>query len=298
MQSCVPFNFSDRSANGPQDMTVIASAHILTTEAVAIDADCVGERWKAANEPTLARLIAIMAMGQAAYAGHILETLAPAEPAISTPQLRAEARIKLTVEEPKKTPRGGYPRWQRDGLIFEAISWLAARQAYPGVLLQTPHVSATSQGLDGLMIELKDDKTGISRTTIFEDKCTDDPRGTFLGKVVPEFKKRHANERSAEIISVATTLIKSADIDEVTATQFAAAVTDQALRRYRASFAVTVDSQDERKKLFADYNRIENVNADQRIGASFVVPAKMRDWFDALAKQAVGYLNSLDGGKS
>jgi hypothetical protein len=61
---------------------------------------------------------------------------------------------------------------------------------------------------------------------------------------------------------------------------------------------VTVDSQVERKKLFADYNRIEKINADQRIGASFVVPPKMRDWFDAIAAQAIGYLDSLDGGKS
>ncbi len=225
------------------------------------------------------------------------ETLIPAEPAINTAQLRAEARIKLTVEEPAKTPRGGYPRWQRDGLIFEAISWLAARQVYPGVLLKTPHVSATSQGLDGLMIELKADKSGISRTTIFEDKCTDDARSTFLGKVVPEFKKRHNNERSAEIISTAVALIMTAGVDELTATQFAAAVTDQALRRYRASFAVTVDSQAERQKLFADYNRIEKIKADQRIGASFVVPPKMRDWFDTIAAQAIGYLGSLDGGK-
>ena len=276
-------------------MTVNAS--VLTTVTVAIDAYCIGELWKAADEPTLARLIAIMAMGQASYAGHILVTLAPAEPAISSAELRAEARIKLTVEEHKKTPRGGYPRWQRDGLIFEAISWLAARQAYPGVLLKTPHVSATSQGLDGLMIELKDDKTGISRTTIFEDKCTDDPRNTFLSKVIPEFKKRHSNKRSAEIISTATALLMTAGIDEVTATQFASAVTDQTLRRYRASFAVTVDSEGERKKLFADYNRIDNINPDQRIGASLVVPSKMRDWFDVLAKQAVEYLNSLDGGK-
>jgi len=274
----------------------VASTPTLTTEAVAIDSDCVGERWKANDEATLARLIAIMAMGQAAYAGHILTTLAPAEPKISTAQLRAEAKIKLTVEEPVKKPRGGYPRWQRDGLIFEAISWLAARQVYPGVLLKTPHVSSTSQGLDGLMIELKGDKTGIARTTIFEDKCTDDARSMFLGRVIPEFKKRHANERSAEIISTATALIMTAGVDEVTATQFAAAVTDQTLRRYRASFAVTADSQNERKKLFADYNRIDNINADQRIGASFVVPPKMRDWFDQLAKQAVDYLNSLDSG--
>jgi hypothetical protein len=278
-------------------MTAKPAAPTLITENVAIDADCVGERWKATDEATLARLIAIMAMGQASYAGHILETLASAEPKISTAQLRAEATIKLTVEEPSKTPRGGYPRWQRDGLIFEAISWLAARQAYPGVLLKTPHVSATSQGLDGLMIELNSQKTGVARTTIFEDKCTDDARSTFLGKVVPEFKRRHANERSAEIISTATALIMTAGVDEVTATQFAAAVTDQASRRYRASFAVTVDGQDERKKLFADYNRIDNITADQRIGASFIVPPKMRDWFDQLAKQAVAYLGSLDGGQ-
>src|SRR5437868_9343773 len=96
-----------------------ATATILNTKTVAIDADCIEERWETVDQATLARLIAIMAMGQASYAGHILETLIPAEPAINTAQLRAEAKIKLTVEEPAKTPRGGYPRWQRDGLIFE-----------------------------------------------------------------------------------------------------------------------------------------------------------------------------------
>lgn len=271
---------------------------ILKTQSVPIDADCIGERWEAADQPTLARLIAIMAMGQASYAGHILETLSPAEPVINTAQLRAEAKTKLTVEEPAKVPRGGYPRWQRDGLIFEAISWLAARQVYPGVLLKTPHVSATSQGLDGLMIELKSDKSGVLRTTIFEDKCTDDARNTFLGKVIPEFKRRHDNERSAEIISTAIALIMTAGVDEVTATKFASAITDQKLRRYRASFAVTVDSRDERKKLFADYSRVEKIDAEQRVGASFIVPPQLRDWFDAIAAEAIGYLASLDGGKS
>jgi hypothetical protein len=266
---------------------------ILTTEAVSIDHECTGERWAANDEQTLARLIAIMAMGQAAYAAYILEKLVPAVPKINAAQLRAEAKIKLTVEEPAKKPRGGYPRWQRDGLIFEAISWLAARQMYPDVLLKAPHVSATSQGLDGLMIELKGDKSGIARTTIFEDKCTDDPRPTFLTKVIPEFERRHANERSAEIISTAVTLIQTAGIDEVTATEFAAGVTDQALRRYRAAFAVEVDSDEERKKLFADYNRIKNLKSDQRVGATLVVTPKMRDWFDKLAREAVTYLDSL-----
>lgn len=271
---------------------------VLNILSVPIDTDCIGERWETVDQPKLARLIAIMAMGQASYAGHILETLSPAEPAINTAQLRAEAKIKLTVEEPAKVPRGGYPRWQRDGLIFEAISWLAARQAHPGVLLKAPHVSATSQGLDGLMIELKEDKSGVSRTTIFEDKCTEDARSMFLAKVIPEFRRRHNNERSAEIISTAVALIMTAGVDEVAATKYASAVTDQKLRRYRASFAVTVDSQDERQTLFADYNRIEEIVAEQRVGASFIVPPQLRDWFDALAAEAIGYLASLDGGLS
>lgn len=272
-----------------------AGKTVLTTEAVPVDGDCTGMRWRATDTSALARLIAIMAMGQAAYAAHILATLSPAGPKISTAQLRAEAKIKLTVEEPAKKLRGGYPKWQRDGLIFESISWLVARQTHPAGLLKAPHVSATTQGLDGLMIELTANKTGIARTTIFEDKCSDDPRGTFLGKVLPEFKKRHNNERSAEIISAAVALIQTAGLDEVTATEFAAAVTDQSLRNYRASFAVDVDSDADRKKLFADYNRITNVTAEQRIGATLVVPPKMRNWFDALANEALAYLASLDG---
>lgn len=272
-----------------------AGKAVFISEAVPIDDDCTGLRWQTTDTAVLARLIAMMAMGQAAYAAHILATLSPAGPKINTAQLRAEARIKLTVEEPAKKPRGGYPRVQRDGLIFEAISWLVARHAHPTGLLKAPHVSATTQGLDGLMIELNAGKTGVVRTTIFEDKCTDDPRNTFLGKVLPEFKKRHNNERSAEIISAAVALIQTAGLDEVTATGFAAAVTDQSLRHYRAAFAVDVDSEAERKRLFADYNRIANVKAEQRIGATLVVPPKMRNWFDALANEALAYLASLDG---
>lgn len=275
--------------------TAPAGLKVLTSEAVPIDGDSTGVRWRATNTSALARLIVMMAMGQAAYAAHILATLSPAGPAINTAQLRTEAKIKFTVEEPPKKPRSGYPRWQRDGLIFEAISWLVARQTHPASLLKAPHVSATTQGLDGLMIELNPSKTGIARTTIFEDKCTDDPRGTFLGKVLPEFKKRHNNERSAEIISAAVALIQTAGLDEVTATEFAAAVTDQSLRYYRASFAVDVDSEAERKKLFADYNRIDNVKAEQRVGATLVVAPEMRNWFDALANEALAYLASLDG---
>jgi hypothetical protein len=35
------------------------------------------------------------------------------------------------------------------------------------------------------MIELADDKSKVVMTTVFEDKCTDNPRKTFQQKVIP-----------------------------------------------------------------------------------------------------------------
>jgi hypothetical protein len=128
--------------------------HPLLTKAVPIDDHCIGDRWSARDEAHLARLIAIIALGQAAYAGHILRDLLPAAPAFTNDDLRREAKVRLTVQEDGEQPRTGYPRWQRDGSIFEAISWIAARQTHgERALLKDPHVSATSQGLDGLMYD-------------------------------------------------------------------------------------------------------------------------------------------------
>ena len=196
-------------------------------------------------------------MGQAAYAAYILRELLPAAPAFPDADLREEARVRMTVQDDVKTPRTGYPRWQRDGFIFEAISWIAARQVCgTDVLLKGPHVSATSQGLDGLMIELADDKSKVVMTTIFEDKCTDDPRNTFLQKVIPAFLDRHKNKRSAELVATASALLRMSGIDEGASAKLAANVMDRTQRRYRAAFALPEDqdSQAERQKLFKGYD--------------------------------------------
>lgn len=203
----------------------------------------------------------------------------------------------MTVQDDAQTPRTGYPRWQRDGFIFEAISWIAARQVYgKDVLLKDPHVSATSQGLDGLMIELADDKSKVVMTTIFEDKCTDNPRDTFLQKVIPAFLDRHKNKRSAELVATASALLRTSGIDEGAAAKLAANVMDRTQRRYRAAFALPKDqdSQSARKKLFKGYDRLYGLSQDRRVGASLIVEGKVRDWFDSLAAQAIAFLDELE----
>ncbi len=268
----------------------------LSTQSVSIDAQCVGDRWTVPNGMSLAKLIAIIAMGQAAYAAYILRELLPASPAFSDADLLQEARVRMTVQDEVKTPRTGYPRWQRDGFIFEAISWIAARQVYgKDVLLKDPHVSATSQGLDGLMIELADDKSKVMMTTIFEDKCTDDPRNTFLQKVIPAFLDRHKNKRSAELVATASALLRMGGIDEGASAKLAATVMDREQRRYRAAFALPKDqdSRAERQKLFKGYDALDGLSQDRRIGASLIVEGEVRDWFDSLAAEAIAYLDQL-----
>lgn len=269
----------------------------LSAQPVSIDAQCVGDRWVAHDGASLAKLIAIIAMGQAAYAAYILRELLPAAPAFSDADLRQEARIRITVQDDAKTPRTGYPRWQRDGFIFEAISWIAARQVYgTDVLLKDPHVSATSQGLDGLMIELAEDKSKVVMTTIFEDKCTDNPRDTFLKKVIPAFLDRHKNKRSAELVATASALLRMSGIHEGASAKLAANVMDRKQRRYRAAFALPEDqdSEVERQKLFKGYDALDGLTQDRRIGASLIVEGNVRDWFDSLAAQAVAYLDEIE----
>jgi hypothetical protein len=273
----------------------------LLTQAVPIDGACTGDRWTPEDESHLARLIAIIAMGQAAYTIHILRELLPASPAFTDDDLQQEAIRHLTVQEDGKTPQTGYPRWHRDGFMFEAISWIAARQVYGDrALLKDPHVSATSQGLDGLMIELKEDKSTIVSTTVFEDKCTDHPRKTFLEKVIPALLERHLNKRSPELVASASILLRMAGVDEAVAAKLSAAVMDRSQRRYRAAFALTTehDSQGARQKLFKGYDKIDGVSSDRRVGASLIVTGDLRDWFDDLASEAVTYLGHLKGSEA
>ncbi|WP_406649232.1 hypothetical protein QEZ52_07930 [Aliisedimentitalea scapharcae] len=276
----------------------IAVGRPLHCQDCDIDDNCIGERWVPDNYDELAALIAIVAMGQAIQASHILRELAPAEPAYSFDELRAEAKVKLTVQDTPEKPRTGYPKWQRDGFVFEVISWIAAKITYGDqALLKNPHVSATSQGLDGLMLQLNGEQDAVVSSTVFEDKCTDDPRNTFLAKVVPGFLDRHQNLRSAEIIDAAGALLRIAGLAEKDAAHLSAAVTEIAKRKYRAAFSLPpdFDTLAARQSLFSDYDRIQSITAEQRIGASFITPIDMRDWIAELADKAIEYLENLDG---
>ena len=266
-----------------------------------IDETCVGERWASVDDDKLAALIAIVAMGQVAQASYILNELVPAKPYFTREESRNEARIRLTVQASPSKPRTGYPKWQRDGFVFEVISWIAAKITHGDqVLIKNPHLSPTSQGLDGFMLQLNDGQDAVESSTVFEDKCTDHPRDTFRDTVVPGFLDRHKNHRSAEIIEVAGALLGSAGLVDQDAARLSAEVMEISKRKYRAAFSLPsdYDALAARQCLFAGYDRIENINAEQRIGASFITPTDMRTWIAELADKAVMYLDNPEGEKA
>jgi hypothetical protein len=268
----------------------------LSTESVPVDEHCIGDRWEVQNSDQLAKLIAIIAMGQASHAAKIIREFKQAAPVIPHEDLvraaKQELRVRGGTEEQRKSSR-----WHRDGFIFEVISWIAARQdTGPHTYLKAPHIKATTQGIDGLMIELDPKQKGITRATIFEDKCSENPRKKFRDEIMPAFQDHHKNNRAPELVDTAAALIEKSGLDESAAVKAAATVLDINYRRYRAALTVTSknDSEDRRKALFKGYDKLAKIKASQRLGATFVVDNQLRDWFEALASRAIAFLDTFE----
>ena len=270
----------------------------LAVGVVEIDSHCTGDRWIVEDIDQLAKLIAIIAMGQAVHAAKIIADLRPAAVAINHKALKSAAKQQLSIVGDTEDKRDA-SRWRRDGFVFEAISWIAARQsAGADALMKDPHLKSTTQGIDGLMVELDASKSELARATIFEDKCSEDPRRMFRDEILPAFADHHANKRGPELVAIAAALIERAGLDGTAATQAAARVLDNNFRCYRAALAVVPadDTKTRREALFKNYDDLKGIDRPQRIGASFITPGELRQWFDALAKQATAYIETLPDG--
>lgn len=270
-------------------------AQVLAVSSVEIDETCTGTRWSAGDLDALAALIAIVAMGQATHAARIISALEPLAPAFTHEALKQHAKKLLSIRV-GTSAQVAASRYHRDGLIFEIISWAAARQSSTGrVLLRDPHVSSTSQGLDGLMLELDKSHSHVLRTTILEDKCSEDPRAMFRDEIMRAFLDHHENRKSTELVATAAHLLASIGLSGTIATIAAAAVLDLKCRAYRGALAITTadDSIERRKVLFRDFDGLKGIAADQRVGATLVTSDDLRKWFEEVARRSVAYIDGL-----
>lgn len=272
----------------------------LDVEPVPINSHCSGERWIVADADHLAKLVAIVAMGQAVHAADIIQQLETASPAISHAELFKAARRQLRVIG-KTIEQMNSSRWHRDGFVFEVISWVAARQSSGlRTFLKDPHLKSTTQGIDGLMVEMDLAKPEVKRATVFEDKCSDHPRKMFRDEVMETFHDHHQNKRGPELVATAAALIEKSGLSGKNSVTAASRVLDLAYRRYRAALTVapTDDTNTRRKAIFKDYEELDNIDQQQRIGATLVVDGDLRDYFDQLSHRAISLLDEWEAEKT
>lgn len=269
---------------------------MIKSNPVTVDKDVAGLSWEVTDLNELAKLIAVVAVGQSAHAARILEQLEPNRPAFSDSFMDADACEQLTIKSGLSAKGEMAARAHRDGFLFECISWIITRQGANGrTFLKDPHTSPTSQGLDGLVIELDFKTQTIKAVTICEDKCTANPSKLFSSQVMKTFREHHGRKmRSRELLTTAVDLIKTGFPDQTAATRAAAKVSDLSCRIYRAALTVdsSINTASQRASLFKGYSSLAGITQGQRIGATFMITDDLRDWFQQLADAVITEIKS------
>jgi hypothetical protein len=152
---------------------------------------CHGWSWVVSEEDELAERVARIVLGQYRHVAKILHGAGVPGPAANAEQ--AIAAIKQLALEPGESP------WQRDGWIFQAISWIAAHQAPSAALTRAPHIRKSDKGFDGLQLQLSEDGTAVTAVVVFEDKATDNARDTIRDDVWPGIVALESGKRLNEL---------------------------------------------------------------------------------------------------
>lgn len=129
----------------------------------------------------------------------------------------------------------------RDGLLFQHISWVAARLALPNGYMTSPHVRQADKGFDGFIIELDGSGGTIKRIVLCEDKASKSPRNLIYSSVWPEIGTILCGDRDDEILAELVTLLKG-----VSGIDAEAAVDDmfwEGAREFRVSVATGEDQR-------------------------------------------------------
>ncbi len=267
---------------------------IVQSTPVDIDKMTTGLEWAVVDLPALARLIAVIALGQADHAARIVDALEPSGAAYAYGALVADAKAQMMVKGATATKRR-VSRIHRDGFLFECISWIVARQeAGARTFLKDPHIDATSHGLDGLIVELDATEPKVVNATICEDKCTVSPRALFRKDVMAKFSDHHQNKRARDLVANTAALIRESGIDGTSASRAAARVLDKRYRSYRAALtSKSIPDAVARAALFKGYSALDGIKRSQRIAATLPISGSLRGWFQLLADAVVGALDDF-----
>ena len=176
---------------------------------------------------------------------------------------------------------------QRDGLLFQHVSWIAARIALPNGHLNAPHVRKADKGFDGFIIEFDATKGKVERVILCEDKASEKPRKLIRESVWEEVRGIVCGERDDQILADLTTLLAGIEgLDRDGAEDAIDTIIWKEVRQFRVSVATGVNH---RRKvggyahLLQGFEAVAPGDAVTRMGGVLAFD-NVRDGLEALAQ--------------
>ena len=244
-----------------------------------------GYTWELQNEDQLACLVARIFLGHYLHVERVLSNLSPKTISFGTAAAK-EAKSKLLV-------KNGQDPWHHDGLLFQAISWIAAHltTGAGSSVFSLPHQIPAHKGFDGLQIEL-DKKQRLSGLIIFEDKATDNPRTTIKNDVWPKLELLHQGKRQTELMQETTALLQRAQV--ASADEVIEGIVWKRIRRFRVSITGGAghDTPLELCKLFKGYDGVVPGKDVATRRAEVVCFPALRPWMDQFAAKVRKAINA------
>lgn len=238
---------------------------------------CKGVHFEISDEGRLASLLAWTMVGRFAYVESLLRGESPDAPVVVT---HAKSKVKLVLQN---VAEDGL-RWQRDGWVFQHISWIAALSTEgAGISISPPHIRMADKGFDALIIPLAAPNQAEPCVVICEDKATVSPRDTVRDNVFPEFKDFEAGVRDGELIEAHTVIAQRYNFENKEELIKAAHWLQD--RRYRINITVKAEQVEgaPRAAIFKDYDETVTGPSVLRRQANTFLAADLRTWMDAFA---------------
>lgn len=193
----------------------------LTIETATNDPTCLLSKWAVEHDGALVAAIAWLYAQKQAHAMAIIRELDPGpasfigkeiDNAIDTLRYRKSdiADDLLSGEESvrqKALKTLGTRIAHRDGLLFQHISWIAARLQYPNAEASAPHVRQADKGFDGFLIEHSAGQLALSKVVLCEDKASVNPRSLVTSQIWPDIRSIIAGEKDREIAAAVGALL-------------------------------------------------------------------------------------------
>lgn len=261
----------------------------LKVDKVSVEPHCTGAVWIVEDEEGLAEVCAQILIGRALHAAMILDGVHPAgSPPIVSAALKSKLRQEL---HPDTDPN----IWHRDGLLFEIISWVAARlTASEYEAITDPHLKATNQGTDCVKVTIDPTTRTLSRATVYEYKCTTNWRQMFSQDVLAAFRDYLTGERDNQLAQAAISLLSGLDFTNAER----GAAYDRLIRQrplaFQASFTVQPNdfNADQRLALFKGYDGLA-CDLDSRGGNTMPLD-DVRAWFHAFSARVWSRIEVFD----